>query len=850
MRRPVLSVVCAVVAGCPAPRDTTPGIHVVPAAAGRWSALLQGGPDDAAVRGLERARVHVMKRGEELGGPNAIGRPGDLVLENDQVVFVVDQLGSTEGFTESGGNIVDAADAHVRKDELGQMFTYFGVFPRQGVYEALSSGIASDGAAWVEAKGHELYEAGLTVATRYSLHPRDRALLVETTVENSSDESIDLPSLGDAIQWGGAEKFAPGKPNGFKGPSSGPYVGGVGRFTSYAVTSTEGAVEAISGSGWTDTSQRKAILLPPREKASYSRVVVVGERPDTSSVVAELAMAAAKPVGEVEVRLPAGAVIPTGSFVTMQLEGSSEPLTVAPPFVGRLPVGRYWIAPTLSGSGGPPNHPIDIEEGRRTAIDIAVQAPAALEVHCVDAKGSPTACKLTFEGMRGTKAPDFGIAHAAGPARHQVTTSDGSSKVLLPAGAYRLTASRGPEYALASVLIDLAPGDRHSETFSLARVVDTSGYVACDFHQHSSFSADAPTNARDRVIANAAEAVEVAVASEHNVVADLEAIVREMHLENDLVEISGDELTSDASRHPWGHANVFPLSFDGSKPAGGAPRIRDRSPADVFARMRAQAPGDLVVQVNHPRAGNNGYFNQLGFDPAKGSGTEAGYAADFDAVEVWNGRNVEARAKVIDDWRALLRTGHPVTATADTDTHGIVGQEAGYPRTYVRVVDDGHFGAWDAARSADLVRGIKGLRDVVLTNGPMLRVSAGGVPIGGVARGPLVTVRVHVECAPWVDVDAVRVVRASGGGDAGNAGRAAPHEDQAPVALAALPSGARGADLSFALRFDKDDAFFVVASGKKPLKPVLDGDDREILPWAMTGAIWVDADGDGRSLGR
>ena len=46
------------------------------------------------------------------------------------------------------------------------------------------------------------------------------------------------------------------------------------------------------------------------------------------------------------------------------------------------------------------------------------------------------------------------------------------------------------------------------------------------------------------------------------------------------------------------------------------------------------------------------------------------------------------RGKVLDDYLALLRTNHPVTPIASTDTHGIVGQEAGYPRTFVRVEKD------------------------------------------------------------------------------------------------------------------------------------------------------------------
>jgi hypothetical protein len=64
------------------------------------------------------------------------------------------------------------------------------------------------------------------------------------------------------------------------------------------------------------------------------------------------------------------------------------------------------------------------------------------------------------------------------------------------------------------------------------------------------------------------------------------------------------------------------------------------------------------------------------------------------------------------------------------------------------------------------------------------------------------------------------------------------------------------ADVEFVLRFDADDAFFVVASGSKEMAPVLGAESDakrgsgDMLPWAMTGAFWVDADGDGSSLGR
>src|SRR5690349_8293964 len=96
---PALTVVVA--ASCPAPRDVTPQIRVVPGAAGRWVGLLA--PDANGDAGVAKsARVHRMRGGEQLGGPNAAGRSGDLILENDEVVFVVDQLGSSNGFAESG----------------------------------------------------------------------------------------------------------------------------------------------------------------------------------------------------------------------------------------------------------------------------------------------------------------------------------------------------------------------------------------------------------------------------------------------------------------------------------------------------------------------------------------------------------------------------------------------------------------------------------------------------------------------------------------------------------------------------------------------------------------------------
>src|SRR6266516_907779 len=71
--------------------------------------------------------------------------------------------------------------------------------------------------------------------------------------------------------------------------------------------------------------------------------------------------------------------------------------------------------------------------------------------------------------------------------------------------------------------------------------------------------------------------------------------------------------------------------------------------------------------------------------------TRPGFSWDFDAVEVMNGYQDPVRKsvdKIIDDWFALLNHGHLVTATGNSDTHHLTYNIGGYPRNYVRVLDD------------------------------------------------------------------------------------------------------------------------------------------------------------------
>jgi len=795
-----------------------------------------------------------------LGGPNATGKTGDWVLENDQVVFVLDALGPGSGFAESGGNLVDAADARSLKDELGQVFTYFGKFPRQAVYSRMSGRDEDDGSAVVEVRGRELHEKDLEIVTEYRLGRGDRGLLLRTTLKNEGPTAIEVPGLGDAVQWGGTEKVSPGKPLGFRGASRGPYIGGVGRFVSYGLTSMEGDIGAISGSGWTDTEQEKAVRIEPGKSVTYERVLIVGQRGDVASIVAELTRASGGVVGKVEIATVdergEPVAVEAGAKVIVATEKGEPILSIvaaekASTFTAELPPGRVLVsyAPSVGRTAAPgpageaPRVAVDVRVGHMARATLAVTGVGGLTVGCTDATaGGPLPCKVTLEGIEGTATPELGPAHVASAARRQIFAVTTRTVPLAP-GKYSLTFSRGPEYALETETLTLVAGQAASVSKGLRRVVDTTGYLATDFHQHTSASADSGVANEDRVISNAVEGVEVAVASEHNLVADLTPVATTLGLRDHVVFLGGDELTADASKLPWGHANVFPLDPDPTRPRAGAPLVTDRLASAVFEEVRALPGSRRIIQINHPRSGQNGYFDLLDLDPSTGTGKKPGYSPDFDAVEIWNGRNVQHRQRVLVDYLALLRTRHPVTAIADTDTHGVVDHEAGFPRTYVRVPKDDALSAWSPARSDALVASLRGARDVVLTNGPFLSVSSNGVGIGGlaIARGGEVAVKVRVTCAPHVVVDRLEL-RA--------AGAAVVTPASAAVTLQRGSSGAMTAEASFVVRTRADDAFVAIASGKTPMRPVFEGDDAEISPWAMTGAIWVDGDGDGKSLGR
>jgi hypothetical protein len=228
--------------------------------------------------------------------------------------------------------------------------------------------------------------------------------------------------------------------------------------------------------------------------------------------------------------------------------------------------------------------------------------------------------------------------------------------------------------------------------------------------------------------------------------------------------------------------------------------------------------------------GEIGYFNRGRLDSRNGASDAAGFSYDFDVIEVFNGfeHDLPTIERNLADWYALLNSGRRYTAVGNSDSHRLVTQWAGYPRTYVAVDPD------DPSRvSAEQVRDALRRGRALVTSGPFIDLRAGSVGMGETARAE--QARVHVElavsAAPWIDLHHVRLVL-----------NGVVVRD---VAIPVLAPGKAGRRFSYStdLVVERDSWLVAVAWGDTSLELVLPGTGA--LPFAFTNPIYLDSEGTG-----
>jgi hypothetical protein len=400
--------------------------------------------------------------------------------------------------------------------------------------------------------------------------------------------------------------------------------------------------------------------------------------------------------------------------------------------------------------------PVRFTPGTAGELKLDVSAGGELFVRVTDFDTQqPIVARLIVKGIEGTVDPSFGPDYRASGAGPLMDILEGEVKTPLPAGKYRVSATKGIEWSIDSQAIEIVSGHMKSIDLGLRHAVPSPGLIGCDLHVHARPSFDSPVTPEDRVLSLVSAGIDFAVPTEHNMVGDYGPPLELLRLNKQLAHVPGVEVTTYNPR--FGHFGVFPYN-----PSSGVPPYKGTTVGAVIAAARRSDPS-RIVQVNHPRLPQNiGFFNIINFD-AKSGRTPS--IPNFDTIEVYNGYELSRRElteKVMEDWFAILTAGKHMAATGSSDSHRIQYQWAGYPRTYAILParDAGDTG--QPIDVKEVVAALKKGRSFV-SSGPMIEfeiADAGKLAKPGdeLTHSGALNGRLKVRAAPWIDVTSVEVI--------------------------------------------------------------------------------------------
>ncbi len=476
--------------------------------------------------------------------------------------------------------------------------------------------------------------------------------------------------------------------------------------------------------------------------------------------------------GAFDVQVPAG----RDYVVTVRAFGRDVATVEAPARAGDVDVGGIDLAPAA-------------------ALDLSVTLDGAPDwvqvfVHPAD-DATDEAVRAHLFGGFFECAPLLGSATGGSPACNRVLVS-GSESVAVPPGRYDVFATAGIFATVARQTVTVAAGERAAVSLAIERLpVAPAGTLSADFHVHGGASFDSTVPDLDRVAAWLAANVEVIAATDHDVVWDYADARAALGADARLAVRVGLEATGhvlfdltpgEAIPQVIGHWNVWPLAFSPGDPYRGAPWDELVEPGALFDRfVEAGWPRETgVIQLNHPWSPSQ-FGRDLGFPRAVGvdarvplpreyDGTGPGLVlrtppgagfgnAEYHTQEVMNGTANEDLQAFRAYWFYLLQQGIVRAGTGNSDSHGLVDNVLGTPRTIVWTAETVP-GLDGAAFDADVRAG-----RMIGTNGPVIEVST--TDAGGAARAPSIDafmpapgamLSLRVSAAPWVPVDEVRIV--------------------------------------------------------------------------------------------
>lgn len=500
-----------------------------------------------------------------------------------------------------------------------------------------------------------------------------------------------------------------------------------------------------------------------------------------------------------------------------------------------LPPGLYNVTANFFPAVDETLFLVEANKDNRCVLNDPPYGTVTVEIQTSDGKHVPG--KVTFIGLDPTKSPYFEPENPIETGKRWETfknscfPEDGGLEVRLPTGNYLAYASRGPEYTMETKIIEIFQDGTEELVFQIDKVVNTENLISVDPHMHTIYS-DGKVDIAERIKSVVAEGVDVAIATDHNYINDYLPTLQKLGLNKYLATIVGNEVTTGGVIH----YNTYPLLYRKDEQNNGAIYPHRKTATPLFQDSRKNDP-EALLQVNHPRSGTIGYFNNFALDPESASTADKNLDLNFDVLEALNGPYFYSNnEQAITDWLNLMNRGYFFPIVASSDSHTIDGGQPGYSRTYVYY--NGKKG--DDLDVASLIRAMKKGHSFA-TNGPLVDFKINGTHIPGdyfTAKDGKVDIRINVESAPWVSVGEVRLII--------NGKRKIVFPVEYQNNSVVKFSG------NISLPVEKDCYIAAEVLGDKSLFPVHQARARyglrknATLPYAVTNPIFIDADGNGK----
>lgn len=754
------------------------------------------------------------------GAMTASGALRDFVLASDRLRLVLGNDGSGIERHQRFGAVLALGAVKNEPGELTELCNVLFVAGAPVPLRTLDVEVGRAGELPIPTVLESSRDGRFQLRTEYRLEAGRDFVEVTTQVTNVSGHAIRAVQLGERARFSGTPAFAP-RLGHVHVPTQAdvPWLGRAGPTTSYGFLFLDRPAQAsfefdVVGSVGETLLGALADLGPGASAALKRDVIVVA---GGLGKVAELAwQRLGKQLGRAR-----GVLRPVPGWATVSARHPDGKVVLSVPverdgsFDLPLPPGEYRFV--LQAPGGEDEATGWVAPGAELPLNLVPPRPGTLHFVITDDTSQPMPSRLVVRGVAPTKDPELlPVAGEAG-AKNMLYSLTGSGSLELPPGRYQVQATRGPEYSLWREELELNAGLGVTFRAQLPRVVDTAGWLSADFHVHAAPSADANVPLDERVLTLAAEGVELAAATDHNHVTDYAGPIREQGLAARLASLPGVELTTP----DWGHFNAYPYAASLELPS-----THDTTPLEMFAVVRARAP-EAVLQVNHPRMPGVGYFNRGELDTKTGVAQTPGFSFGFDTLEVANGFELEDPSvfeRSFREWLELLNLGHRYTAVGNSDSHRVVYQWAGWPRTYLRVPDQ--FPGRVAA--SDVARALAGGHVTVSAGLFVLPIANGSAGPGDTVQGSRVSLAIGVGFPQWIDAARLEVY--------GNGAKLAERTREA-----GLTRRPWRVALDFELK--ADTALVVLARGDTFMHEALPG--KWIKPFGFSNPIFVDANADG-----